>query len=152
MRFIVDAQLPPALARYLIPFTDRFYLYSSYPRKRVSSWHCSGSLDSRIRGNDENLLRIGISSLGHDAEHVFDLDMDTAEDREIWVYALEVGAVIITKDEDFSIQAAVAGQKPAIVWIRIGNTSKRALLEWFKPLLPMIEQALAANERFIEII
>jgi hypothetical protein len=34
----------------------------------------------------------------------------------------------------------------------MGNTSKRALLEWFKPLLPMIEQALAANERFIEIV
>jgi hypothetical protein len=38
------------------------------------------------------------------------------------------------------------------VWIRIGKTSKQALLEWFKPLLPIIEQALAATECFIEII
>jgi hypothetical protein len=46
----------------------------------------------------------------------------------------------------------VVGQKPGIVWIRIGKTSKQALLEWFKPLLPIIEQALAATECFIEII
>ena len=109
MRFIVDAQLPPALARYL-------------------------------------------SSLGDDAEHVFDLGMDAAEDSVIWTYAHNVGAVIITKDEDFSIRATVVGRKPVIVWNRVGNSSKRALLEWFKPLLPAIEQALAANERFIEIV
>jgi predicted nuclease of predicted toxin-antitoxin system len=109
MRFIIDAQLPPALARYL-------------------------------------------SSLGHDAVHVGDLGMATAEDGAIWRHALETSAVIVTKDEDFASRFMMTQQGPAIVWIRIGNTSKQALLEWFKPMVPTIEQALSTGERLIEVI
>jgi predicted nuclease of predicted toxin-antitoxin system len=93
MRFVVDAQLPPALAKYL-------------------------------------------ASQGHQSEHVFDLAMTGADDSVIWNYADASGAAIITKDEDFAIRISVAQRGPAIVWLRIGNTSKRALLNWFAPLLP----------------
>lgn len=109
MRFIVDAQLPPALARYL-------------------------------------------ASQGFDAEHVFDLGMNAAEDGEIWKYALNAGAAIITKDEDFAVRSTMIERGPTIVWIRIGNASKQALLNWFGPMLPAIEQAVTAGERLIEIV
>ena len=84
MRFLVDAQLPPALARFL---AERGYL----------------------------------------AEHVFDLCFNEAEDSVIWDYALRHSAVIVTKDEDFSIRTALQRTGPAIVWLRVGNTSNRAL-------------------------
>jgi len=108
MRFVVDAQLPPALARF-------------------------------------------IAAEGHQAEHVIDLDMAGADDSTIWDYAIAMGAAIITKDEDFAIRISVLPTGPAIVWLRIGNTSKRALINWFAPLLPKIEAALAAGERIVEV-
>ncbi len=40
---------------------------------------------------------------------------------------------------------------PVIVWLRIGNTSRRALLQWFEPLLPQIETLISQGERLIEI-
>jgi predicted nuclease of predicted toxin-antitoxin system len=58
VRFLVDAQLPPLLARYLV-------------------------------------------AAGYPAEHVSDLGLDAASDREIWARAADLGAVIVTKDEDF---------------------------------------------------
>lgn len=36
------------------------------------------------------------------AQHVYDIDMQAASDRSIWKKAAETGAVIITKDEDFT--------------------------------------------------
>jgi predicted nuclease of predicted toxin-antitoxin system len=108
MRFVVDAQLPPALARYLV-------------------------------------------AQGHQAEHVFDLNMAGAEDSSIWNYAMTTGAAIVTKDEDFAIRISVAATGPSIVWLRIGNTSKRALLGWFSTLLPSIEAALTAGEKMVEV-
>jgi len=58
MRFVVDSQLPPALARRL-------------------------------------------QALGHTAEHVA---WRSASDSAIRDYAASVGAVIVTKDEDFAIR------------------------------------------------
>jgi predicted nuclease of predicted toxin-antitoxin system len=40
---------------------------------------------------------------------------------------------------------------PIIVWLRVGNTSRRALLEWFEPLLPQIETLISQGDRLIEI-
>lgn len=108
MRFLVDAQLPPALARWL-------------------------------------------AERGHPAEHVFDLGMAGADDRDIWAYAARVGAVIVTKDEDFAERRARA-DGPAVVWIRVGNTSRRDLLTWFRFRLPAINDALSRGETVIEIV
>ncbi|MFM8331853.1 MAG: DUF5615 family PIN-like protein [Candidatus Methylumidiphilus sp.] len=108
MRFVVDAQLPPALARFL-------------------------------------------ADQGHTAEHVLYLGLSGADDSAIWDYALRHEAVVITKDEDFSIRVAMQKKGPSIVWLRVGNTSNRALLNWFAPLLPNIERALLAGERLVEV-
>lgn len=72
MRFLVDAQLPPALARWFV-------------------------------------------GKGHEAEHVADCGLADASDRAIWGYALDVGAVILTKDEDFSVRKTLEPAGPVVV-------------------------------------
>jgi hypothetical protein len=40
---------------------------------------------------------------------------------------------------------------PSIIWIRVGNTRRAALLTWFAELLPSVIIALDKGERIIEI-
>jgi predicted nuclease of predicted toxin-antitoxin system len=108
MRFLIDAQLPPALARLL-------------------------------------------EAHGHVAEHVADIGLRHADDSSIWAYAITHKAVIITKDEDFPQRTRHAASSPVIIWLRIGNTSRRALLQWFEPLLPQIQDFIAQGDGLIEI-
>lgn len=84
------------------------------------------------------------------AQHVYDIDMQAASDRSIWKKAAETGAVIITKDEDFTqIGRSVNG--PQIVWLRLGNVSRNALLDRISRTLPRIIEAIEGGERVIEI-
>ena len=83
MRFLVDAQLPPGLARYL-------------------------------------------ASRGHEAEHVYDIGMGSAPDREVWDHAVRNNAVLVTKDDDFvTFKTMGKGGGPPVVWVRLGNTTNR---------------------------
>lgn len=108
MRFLVDAQLPPALARTLI-------------------------------------------TEGHQAEHLEDIGLRHAKDVGIWNYALRHQAALITKDEDFVDRFRRRSDGPVIVWLRIGNASKRTLLDWFMPLLPALLLRLEAGDKLIEL-
>jgi predicted nuclease of predicted toxin-antitoxin system len=92
-----------------------------------------------------------LSQRGHESEHVEDAGLRHAEDNAIWQHALERGAVIITKDEDFPSRAWASRTAPAIVWLRIGNASRGALLRWLEPLLPEIELRLTQGEKVIEV-
>lgn len=109
MRFLVDAQLPPALGRLL--------------RER-----------------------------GHLADHVLEMGLAGAPDTAIWAHADTDGATILTKDEDFVMMAILHPAGPSVVWIRVGNTTNRALLQWFDPQLPNIVEALSRGEKVIEIV
>ena len=108
MKFIVDAQLPPALAGLLC-------------------------------------------ELGQEAVAVRDIGLREAEDGPIWQYALEHGAVIVTKDEDFPERSLRSPAPPGVLWLRIGNCSNRALFAWLRPLWPEIERRLAAGDRIVEV-
>lgn len=108
MRFLVDAQLPPALAQML-------------------------------------------SAHGHLAEHVTDIGPADAPDRELWLYAVEHEAVLITKDEDFPNMLVLGGAAPALVWVRVGNTRRRAVIEWFEPLIDRIVELIEAGNGLVEL-
>lgn len=109
MRFVVDAQLPPALARLL-------------------------------------------AEQGHLAFHVADIGLRDACDSDIWCYALAENAIIITKDEDFPFRFRQNPAKsPLILWLRTGNASRKALLEWFLPLIPSILKCIERGDRLIEV-
>lgn len=108
MQLLVDAQLPPALAR---------------------------------------LLR----EHGHTAEHVTEIGPADASDRDIWRYALEHEAVIVTKDEDFADLVTIGREAPPVVWVRTGNTRRSVLLAWFEPHIDQIEKMVASGHRLIEL-
>ncbi len=109
MRFIVDAQLPPALARHLV-------------------------------------------ALGHEAEHVAEIGLATATDGRIWDHAVATGAILITKDEDFVTMRALSKKGgPVIVWARVGNTTRQALIALFDAVFPTVIEAVERGETVIQI-
>ena len=108
MKFLVDNQLPTALARFL-------------------------------------------ASLGVDCQHVLDVDLGDASDAEIWEYASGNDYVVVSKDEDFLYLANAPSAKARLIWIRLGNCRKKALLAAVESLWPKIEARLNAGERIIEL-
>ena len=75
-----------------------------------------------------------------------------ADDSAIWAYALQSGAIIVTKDEDFAARSAQAATAPTIVWLRVGNTTNRVLRLWFESRLAGIVQLAGQSHRLIEVI
>jgi predicted nuclease of predicted toxin-antitoxin system len=108
VNFLVNANLPPALARWL-------------------------------------------ASQGHDAHHVGDFGLEYAMDRAIWQRARELDACIVTKDEDFVLLQALDRAGPPVVWIRIGNASRDALMRRLPDLWPEIMAAIARGDRIVEV-
>ena len=108
MNFLIDAQLPPALARWIL-------------------------------------------SQGHDATHVSELSLQTADDPAIWDHAQNKRAIIVSKDEDFVDRWLLSNKPVPLVWIRKGNCSNRALLEWLELLWPETLKRLEQGEQLIEI-
>jgi predicted nuclease of predicted toxin-antitoxin system len=85
VKFIIDAQSPPALARTLRAF-------------------------------------------GCEAFAVRGFGLRHAPDAQLWNYALQHGAAIVTKAEDFAQRCLYSHAQPVIVWSRVGNSSNPALL------------------------
>ena len=108
MNFLVDSQLPPALARW-------------------------------------------IAGQGHTATHVLEMGLEAADDTLIWEHARATSAVIISKDEDFVDRWLLRNEEVALMWIRKGNGSNRALFEWLTPLWPETLSRLERGERLIEL-
>jgi predicted nuclease of predicted toxin-antitoxin system len=107
MKFLVDAQLPPGLCRWL-------------------------------------------QARGHEAEHVFGLDMHEASDAAVAAIAAETGAALISKDEDFVVLSGRGTVR--LLWLRCGNISNAALEPWLAARWPQIEALLEAGEDLIEVI
>jgi len=108
LRFLIDAQLPPALARWLV-------------------------------------------SRGHEAEHVFDRELTSADDRTIWRDAENTESILVTKDEDFALIKAIESKGPTVVWIRLGNTRRQELLRWFERMFPAVVTAIERGDSLIEV-
>ncbi|MBI1902472.1 MAG: DUF5615 family PIN-like protein [Planctomycetia bacterium] len=108
MKFLVDNQLPPALARHL-------------------------------------------ESHGHEAKHVSEIGLAEATDQAIWQAATEQGRVIVSKDEDFLHMTATTDAGPGVVWVRLGNCRKSALLSAFDGALPDIVEQLSKGQRIVEL-
>jgi predicted nuclease of predicted toxin-antitoxin system len=92
-----------------------------------------------------------LAAQGHDAVHVLDLGLGQANDREIWAIAAGQERVVISKDEDFLFLATQSGEKGRLLWLRIGNTRKAALLAVLLPRMPDIETLFQQGQRIVEV-
>ncbi len=73
------------------------------------------------------------------------------DDSIIWTHAQKEKAVIISKDEDFADRWLLSDEAVALVWIRKGNCSNRALISWIEPLWPDVLRRLEQGEKLIEL-
>ena len=108
MRFLVDAQLPPALAKW-------------------------------------------IAEKGHSASAVRDQGLRNSDDGSIANFVTGSDWVVVTKDEDIVERALGRKDGARVVWLRIGNSTNRALFAWLEPLWLEVVRQLDQGQRVIEV-
>jgi predicted nuclease of predicted toxin-antitoxin system len=86
-----------------------------------------------------------------DCNHVLDLGLEQASDREIWRYAAEHSMVLISKDEDFLYLSGRQTTAVQVVWIRLGNCRNKNLLSAMEQAWFRIESRLKAGDRIVEL-
>jgi predicted nuclease of predicted toxin-antitoxin system len=58
---------------------------------------------------------------------------------------------LVSKDEDFTYLATTPASAGKLVWVRLGNCRKIALLEAFRLQMPRIVAELEAGNRIVEL-
>ena len=53
--------------------------------------------------------------------HVVSAGLASAEDLELWDFALQSGFAIVTKDADFNELSVLRGCPPKVIWLQLGN-------------------------------
>jgi predicted nuclease of predicted toxin-antitoxin system len=82
---------------------------------------------------------------------VRNLGLRDAEDQEIFAQARSAGAVVMTKDRDFLALLFKQDPPPQVIWLRVGNSSNKALQS---VLLRTLDQAIASlreGEPWVEV-
>ena len=92
-----------------------------------------------------------ISEQGHAAHAVRDIGMRDSPDAEIWNWAQENSAIIVTKDEDFAILASLHSPPPQILWVRIGNSTNANLRKRFAAVWPSVVALLQDGSAVVEL-
>lgn len=80
-----------------------------------------------------------------------DLDLRDSTDREVFLAARQVTAIVMTKDEDFVRLLEELGAPPQVIWLTCGNTSNAKLKELLTESAGKMFQLLAAGEPLVEI-
>lgn len=91
---------------------------------------------------DQNLshkLTAKLSSIYPDSTHVKVVNLATADDLEVWLFAKNNDYTIATQDSDFIDIGLINGYPPKIIWLRCGNKSSKN-----------IEQILRENYNIIK--
>ena len=99
---------------------------------------------------DETLSRRIVPFLQADfsgSSQVALLGLESANDLEIWEYAKKNSFVIVSRDSDFQERSLVTGHPPQVVWLKIPNRSKTAVLNILLEHRAEIEQALLRENR-----
>lgn len=78
--------------------------------------------------------------------------MDSADDRTLWDWARRDSRVVVSKDEDLLFLACRPGDLGRLVWVRIGNCRREALVEAFARSLDAVIAALEEGQRIVEIV
>ncbi len=83
---------------------------------------------------------------GHDAVHVRDRGLSTADDASLFALAQEEGRIVITADLDFARIMALSGSNgPGLILFRAGNVSDVAMLELLRRVLSEVDDETLPN-------
>ena len=85
------------------------------------------------------------------AKSVRALNLQNADDREIFEAARKANAIIMSKDSDFLKLIDRFGAPPAIIWITCGNTSNQKMREVLGFSLEKAIALIASGEPIVEI-
>lgn len=91
------------------------------------------------------------STYGVEAVAVRDLRLRDARDRDIFLSAREVKAIILTKDSDITDLVTQLGSPPQVLWLTCGNTSNAKLKTILTKAWPVAKRLLKAGEKIVEI-
>ena len=91
-----------------------------------------------------------VETLKCEALHVRDLGLRGATDAEIWRYAGDTGAVLVSKDEDF-VTLCLRSPTARLLWVRLGNCRRDFLLRVFQAQWERILGRFTGGERLIEL-
>ena len=94
-------------------------------------------------------LKVMLAAAGHEANHLVDVGLRDADDAQVWESAARERIAVLTKEE--VPRVAFEPHGPAIIWLRVGNCSRSALIRWLTPLLPSTEALVAVGEGVVEI-
>jgi predicted nuclease of predicted toxin-antitoxin system len=81
-----------------------------------------------------------LRSQRHEAEHLFDRNLLTATDTQIWERSRLESLVIFSKDTDFYDRALLYGAPPQVVHVAVGNCSNARLFSVLASEWDEIEQ------------
>lgn len=87
----------------------------------------------------ESLLQ-HLKDLSQDAVHVRLLGLGGAGDEVVWQRAIDLGCVLVTKDEDFHRLSVLKGAPPKVVWIRVGNCTTEDVADLLRERWSRIEE------------
>ncbi|HYE60797.1 MAG TPA: DUF5615 family PIN-like protein [Phycisphaerales bacterium] len=87
-----------------------------------------------------------------ECRHVRGTPLHTEDDAVIFQALRQPGVVILSKDEDFADLVTRLDAPPQVLWIRVGNTSNRALKEYFTLTLPRAIELLKRGEPLVELL
>ena len=88
---------------------------------------------------------------GIKAVAVRDLGLREEKDEKIFAEARTVEAIVMTKDEDFSILLERYGPPPEVIWITCGNTSNTHLEKILVRSLPSALVLIEEGSSLVEI-
>jgi predicted nuclease of predicted toxin-antitoxin system len=103
-------------------------------------------IDAQLSPN----LVLWLRAKGHQAEHVYNLDRLTSDDRLIWKHALDKACVIVTKDKDF-VRFSRQSSGPQILFISLRNASNTQLLSSLELNWQSIFARLSENQAVVEL-
>jgi predicted nuclease of predicted toxin-antitoxin system len=98
---------------------------------------------------DQNLSRHlprRLADIYPGSKHVAELNLEKAEDSEIWDHARESGLTIVSKDTDFQQRSLLYGAPPKFIWRRVGNCPTSAIESLLRRSSPVIRTFLVDAE------
>jgi predicted nuclease of predicted toxin-antitoxin system len=88
---------------------------------------------------------------GHEANHIKSIEPGPASDRKIVELAIQTRAIIVSKDSDFPSLLERLPSAPQLVWLRVGNTLNRALIQRLEAEWPRMERDLLIGMKIVEL-